>query len=389
MRQLLPLSLVFAGCPWIGFEEHRVKREALTETDADTDADSDTDTDADTDTDTDPTFTGDTAVPCLEDEHEPNDFAAQAPLLTLPAAVEGVLCPEDLGEGGAPVPTDAYAVQVGASEVLVVEVQAGATTGCEAQTFEVELSDDDALREVGSGPCPTLYGGAGPGRYVVQLRDPERVGQDYTLALSTQACADADDDGALDARCGGQDCNDLSGSVGPDFPEVYGDGVDQDCDGRDDLDGRACAVSAVGSPMQGEGALDCGDLESDPVWDAWRLPAVPANASVSIAVQNGAGSADLLAYVVQPEGASHYGLQSDRSQFDDELTCPQAAWTGDPGACPGACYLSSLPGRPVLWVAQHQGSGCTDGAAYRVVLRVDGVQVAVSEQISDDVVLTR
>jgi hypothetical protein len=57
------------------------------------------------------------------------------------------------------------------------------------------------------------------------------------------ACPDADGDGYQAAACnpapslGGGDCNDSKASVHPGAREVCGDGVDQDCDGRD----KACA----------------------------------------------------------------------------------------------------------------------------------------------------
>lgn len=66
-------------------------------------------------------------------------------------------------------------------------------------------------------------------------------------------CFDADGDGAWAAECGGADCDDTDSSIGPGFPEIPYDGLDQDCDGEDldDLDGD-------GFPGGPEGA-DCVD----------------------------------------------------------------------------------------------------------------------------------
>ena len=58
------------------------------------------------------------------------------------------------------------------------------------------------------------------------------------------------------------DCDDLKPEVGPDVPEVPGDGVDQNCDGRDvagnDRDGDGYFARA---PEQG-GAVDCDDEDA-------------------------------------------------------------------------------------------------------------------------------
>ncbi|MFO0004694.1 MAG: MopE-related protein [bacterium] len=47
---------------------------------------------------------------------------------------------------------------------------------------------------------------------------------------------DADDDGFDSNAHGGNDCNDTVGSIYPGAPEVAKDGIDQDCDGEDSLD---------------------------------------------------------------------------------------------------------------------------------------------------------
>ena len=43
---------------------------------------------------------------------------------------------------------------------------------------------------------------------------------------------DDDNDGVL-AK---DDCNDEDGTIGPDFPEIYYNGIDENCDGKDDFD---------------------------------------------------------------------------------------------------------------------------------------------------------
>ncbi|MCB9684894.1 MAG: putative metal-binding motif-containing protein [Alphaproteobacteria bacterium] len=381
--------VLLAGCPWIGFAEHQENHAALVD-EADTDADTDTDTDADTDADTD--TTGETGQVCVDDGQEPNDFANQAPLVT-PGQIDGVLCPDDDGTDG---PTDAYAIQVGLDQVLFAQIGAGATTSCADQTAQAEMIYQGQVIDRAEGACDTLVGGWGPGEYVVQMVDPGRTTQDYTLDLSTSPCNDGDNDDYLDAACGGRDCDDGDATISPDGdekcneaprPTQCGDGIDQDCDGSDDLFGAACFPSAVGAP-QASGSLDCGDLASDPVWDAWELPAVAPPDALMIVVRNKAseGGADLLAYYAQADGA-HFGLDPSRDQFDDEISC-EPSWTGLSKVCPGACVMPTLIGRPTLWIAQQPGAGCQDGATYEVVVRVQstGATPQLTNQKGDDVV---
>ncbi|MCA9491447.1 MAG: putative metal-binding motif-containing protein [Myxococcales bacterium] len=370
--------VLLAGCPWIGFSEHSQNHAALVD---------ETDTDADTDT------TGETGrQECIDDQHEPNDAADQAPLVTA-GEIDGVLCPEDEGEAG---PTDAYAIQVGLDQVLFAQIGAGATTPCNEQTATAEVLYQGQVIDRSEGSCDTLVGGWGPGQYVVQMVDTTATQQDYTLDLSTAPCSDADNDDYLDAACGGRDCDDRDGTISPEADETCntaprspqcGDGIDQDCDGSDDLFGAACFPSAVGAP-QASGTLACGDLMTEPVWDAWELPAVAPPDALMIVVRNKAseGGADLLAYYAQGDGA-HFGLDPAREQFDDEISC-EPSWTGLSKVCPGACVMATLIGRPTLWIAQQPGAGCQDEASYEVVVRVQstGATPQLTNQKGDDVV---
>ena len=65
---------------------------------------------------------------------------------------------------------------------------------------------------------------------------------------------DADDDGFDSNAHGGNDCNDTVGSIYPGAPEVAKDGIDQDCDGEDSLD-----ADLDGHDDAAYGGLDCDD----------------------------------------------------------------------------------------------------------------------------------
>jgi len=81
-----------------------------------------------------------------------------------------------------------------------------------------------------------------------------------------QVCDDVDGDGYDDIECGGSDCNDLDPNIHPGAEETCGDGIDQDCDGQDtpctcvtDLDGDGFISTAEC------GGIDCCDAGTESI----------------------------------------------------------------------------------------------------------------------------
>ncbi|MEQ1501311.1 MAG: hypothetical protein ABMB14_03730 [Myxococcota bacterium] len=358
------VALALWGCPWIGAAEHDRNQAAL-------EADGDADADSDADTDTADTHTGsDTDPPaCVDDGYEPNNAILNATSADPPSAsFDGVLCPDDVSIVTG-FPLDLFEIELGPLDVLTVELAGRDGWRCADLTLGVQITDELGAPFPGAtaaGGCPSVHAGWGAGPTYAWVSDA--IGaeeQRYTLDLSVSRCEDLDGDSFLASACGGPDCSDTEPDRYP-YATDHQDGVDQDCDGGDDLDPQPCVVSTGAEFV--EGNVACGDLAADPVWDRW---VVDGGGQLSVVVQNGAvGAADPVALIVDPDGRSHYGLQPNRSQMDDERSCDVPSWSGLD--CPAACVLPTSAGPSTVWVAQQPGAGCVTGAYYRLLVYVDG-----------------
>jgi serine protease AprX len=76
-------------------------------------------------------------------------------------------------------------------------------------------------------------------------------------------CTDSDSDNFFaELNCGTlQDCDDSNAGVNPDACDIKGDGIDQDCDGRDRLKGKSCPDSGSGGSGGGGGGGTGGGVE--------------------------------------------------------------------------------------------------------------------------------
>ena len=88
---------------------------------------------------------------------------------------------------------------------------------------------------------------------------------DDTVSILINQCHDLDRDGYNDEACGGVDCDDEDPSINPEALEICGNGIDDDCDGKDDQ-----------ADDDGDGYIDeaCGGDDCNDEWASVN-PGVP------------------------------------------------------------------------------------------------------------------
>lgn len=358
--------LLATGCPWIPFSEHfsedptdrphDLPKDAATADapEGDTDAGTDRGPDADTGG---PPDTGPTEPPPTGETTDTQPYCFDDPSLVplgLPIEIASEVCPGS---------EERFWVDVLPYASLVIQLQ---DIDCADPGLMVDILEPDGTRAAWLDSwwvCSSLTLTTSHQQYEVVVRSQSDDALPYGLSLGFDNCADFDEDGHTDPDCGGDDCDDGDPAVFPGAAEVAGNGVDEDCDGGDEL--PVCPVAPFYTYLDGIEALPCADLTTGAAWDRWLVPSVLAGSQLTVTLlNNDDGAADLLAFVVGPDGTSHYGL--DGAQLNDETNCPVTPWTG--GGCPLQCLEIDDAGDVEVWVAQVPGTGCVDGAEYALIV---------------------
>ena len=159
---------------------------------------------------------------------------------------------------------------------------------------------------------------------VMSYNQPNLV--DGVTAYSIVQCVDVDLDGGYDAACGGDDCDDTDPLIFAGQTEVCSDGVDQDCNGYDqvsdqDLDGALNIVcggddcddldAAVNlfTDADGDGSFACDDCDDN---DATVTPGT--GVEVCDGLDNDCDGAGLVAGPFGATGTSSFGPLTNQSR---------------------------------------------------------------------------
>ena len=141
--------------------------------------------------------------------------------------------------------------------VVAVPIAAGCIGGSggpqdtgKVSTDAIVDADGDGFA-VGGGDCDD----ADPAVYPTATDD---VGDGVDQNCDGVDGVDGDGDGFASEASGGLDCNDNNSAIAPSVADPVGDGVDTNCDGVDGVDG-----DGDGHPSEASGGLDCDDANPD------------------------------------------------------------------------------------------------------------------------------